>query len=60
LITYDVAAGKYTDHGLIVLENGEPATAAQGLAVAPDGSAYTMVYVTRDGKRTIELISFKP
>lgn len=60
LITYDVTTGKYTDHGLIVLSNNEPATAAQSLAVAPDGTAYTMVYVTRGGKRNIELISFKP
>jgi len=60
LITYDVTTGKYTDNGLIVLENGDPATAAQSLAVAPDGTAYTMVYVSRGGKRNIELISFKP
>src|SRR5262249_9064302 len=57
LVTYDVTTGKYNDHGLIVLENGDPATAAQGLAVAADGTAYTMVYVTREGKRNIELIS---
>jgi hypothetical protein len=60
LVTYDLATGKYTDHGLIVLENGDPATAAQSLAVAPDGTVYTMVYVRREGKRGIELISFKP
>ncbi|HTH53414.1 MAG TPA: hypothetical protein VL495_05660 [Edaphobacter sp.] len=60
LITYDVTTGRYTDHGLIVLEDGSPATAAQSLAVAPDGTVYTMVYVPRNGRRIIELISFKP
>jgi hypothetical protein len=60
LITYDVTTGQYRDHGLIVLENGEPASAAQSLAVAPDGTVYSMVYVPRKGNRIIELISFRP
>ena len=60
LITYDLATHTYTDHGAVVLENGDPASAPQSLAVAQDGTVYTMVYVTRHGYRGIELISFHP
>jgi len=60
LVTYDTANGKYVDHGLIMLDNGTPSTAPQGIAIAADGTVYTMVYVTRDGKRNIELISLHP
>lgn len=60
LITYDIATAKYVDHGQIVLDNGDPATAPQSLAVAPDGTVYTICYVARNGKKGIELISFHP
>ncbi|HZY62162.1 MAG TPA: hypothetical protein VFE38_06505 [Edaphobacter sp.] len=60
LITYDISAGKYVDHGQIILDNGDPATAPQSLAVAPDGTVYTLCYVVRNGKKGIELISFHP
>jgi hypothetical protein len=60
LITYDVSTAKYADHGQIMLDNGEAATAPQSLAVAPDGTVYTLCYVARNGKRGIELISFHP
>lgn len=60
LITYDIATAKYVDHGQIVLDNGDPATAPQSLAVAPDGTVYTLCYVARNGKKGIELISFRP
>jgi hypothetical protein len=60
LITYDVSTAKYTDHGQIMLDNGDAATAPQSLAVAPDGTVYTLCYVARNGKKSIELISFHP
>jgi hypothetical protein len=60
LITYDISTAKYTDHGQIVLDNGDPATAPQSLAVAPDGTVYTLCYVARNGKKGIELIRFHP
>ncbi len=60
LITYDIATMKYVDHGQIMLDNGDPATAPQSLAVAPDGTVYTLCYVARNGKKGIELISFHP
>ncbi len=60
LITCDTANGKYTDHGLIVLDNGDPASAPQSIAVADDGTVYSLGYVARNGKRGIELFSFQP
>lgn len=60
LITYDISTGKYMDHGQIVLDNGDPATAPQSLAVAPDGTVYSLCYVVRNGKSGIDLISFHP
>lgn len=60
LITYDTANDQYTDHGLIMLDNGSPATAPQSIAVAADGTVYTTCYVVRNGKRGIDLISFHP
>jgi hypothetical protein len=60
LITYDISTAKYVDHGQIMLDNGDPATAPQSLAVAPDGTVYTLCYVARNGKKGIELINFHP
>ncbi len=60
LITYDISNGKYVDHGRIVLDNGDPASAPQSLAIGLDGTVYTLSYVVRNGKSGIELISFHP
>lgn len=60
LITYDTANNQYTDHGLIMLDNGDPASAPQSIAVAADGTVYSLGYVARNGKRGIELFSVKP
>ena len=59
-ITYDLTSGKYTDHGALVLEDGQHVAAPQSIAVGKDGSVYTLSYVTRNGKRGIELIGFHP
>jgi len=60
LITYDLKTKKYTDHGLLVLDDGSPVSAPQSIALGADGTVYTLSYVKRDGKRIIELISAKP
>jgi hypothetical protein len=60
LITYDIASGKYVDHGRIVLEDGQPISTPQSLELGRDGTLYTLAYVVRDGKRGIELVSFHP
>jgi hypothetical protein len=60
LVTYDLSSGKYVDHGEVDLEDGKPASAPQSIALGDDGTVYTLSYVTRGGKRGIELISFHP
>jgi hypothetical protein len=60
LITYDTANNNYTDHGLVMLDTGSPASAPQSIAIASDGTVYSLGYVTRNGKRGIELFSFHP
>jgi len=59
-VTYDLTTKKYVDHGQLVLEDGTPVAAPQSIAVGLDGTVYTISYVPRNGKRTIELISFHP
>jgi hypothetical protein len=62
LITYDIANGKYVDHGQIDLENdnGEPAGFSQSLAVGQDGTVYALSSFVQGGKRRTDLISFHP
>ena len=60
LITYDIPGSKYTDHGPIFLENGERPAYVNSIAVAKDGTVYTMSRVTRNGKVLTDLISVKP
>lgn len=60
LITYDIAKARYEDHGLIVLDNDEPAGAEQALALGHDGTIYTLTEIHRDGRQEMDLISFHP
>jgi hypothetical protein len=58
LVTYDITAGKYTDHGAVFLENGERPTYVNSIAIGKDGTVYTMARIS-SSPRT-ELISFRP
>lgn len=60
LVTYNVSDGKYEDHGEILLDNGDPADGEQALIIGKDGTLYSLTHVMRDGKRGIDLISFRP
>lgn len=60
LITYNIATGKYFDHGEIVLDNGKPAGDEQAIVIGHDGTIYTLTQLRRDGRRVIDLISFHP
>lgn len=60
LITYDIARKKYQDHGQIMLDDGEPAGDEQALVLGHDGTIYTLTDMHRNGKRKMDLISFKP
>lgn len=60
LITYDIATGKYMDHGEIVLDSGKPAGDEQAIVLGHDGTIYTLTQIQRDGRLVMDLISFHP
>jgi hypothetical protein len=59
LVTYDIAAGKYTDHGAIFLEDGERPAYVNSIAVGKDGTVYTLCRITRAGRTRTDLISIR-
>ena len=50
LVTYDISAGKYTDHGPIFFEDGQRPYYVNSLAVGKDGSVYTLSRITENGQ----------
>jgi hypothetical protein len=59
LVTYNIPAGKYTDHGPIFFENGERPYYVNSLAVGKDGSVYTLSRITENGHTRTDLISIR-
>jgi hypothetical protein len=60
LVTYDIPAKKYTDHGPVFYENGDRPLYVNSLAVGKDGTVYTLARITVDGKTRTDLIGFRP
>lgn len=56
LITFDIASGKYTDHGPIFFRNGQRPAYVNSIAVGKDGSVYTLARVTEAGNTRTDLI----
>lgn len=46
LVTYDVPAGRYTDHGPVFMENGERPTHVNSIAIGKDGAVYTLANIS--------------
>ncbi|MCX5646360.1 MAG: hypothetical protein NTZ17_17020 [Phycisphaerae bacterium] len=57
LVTYNIPAGKYTDHGPIFFEDGQRPYYVNSLAVGKDGSVYTLSRITENGWTRTDLIS---
>jgi hypothetical protein len=57
LVTYDIPAAKYTDHGPIFFENGTRPLYVNSLAVGLDGTVYFLSRVTQNGKTRTDLCS---
>ncbi len=57
LVTYDIPAGKYTDHGPIFFENGDRPAYVNSIAVGKDGTVYTLSRITENGRTRTDLIS---
>jgi hypothetical protein len=60
LVTYDIPAGKYTDHGPIFFADGQRPAYVNSIAVGKDGTVYTLSRITQDGRTRTDLISIRP
>ncbi|MGH9325086.1 MAG: hypothetical protein ACRD2B_00140 [Terriglobia bacterium] len=64
-VTYDITAGRRTDHGVLELPDGKRSFFAQSIAIGKNGTIYTISKVatskpTGNGKRfRIDLLSFR-
>ena len=59
LVTYDIPAGKYTDHGPIFFEDGRRPYYVNAIAVGKDGTVYTLSRVTGGEHPKTDLISIR-
>ena len=59
LVTYDIPAAKYQDHGAVLLADGQRPAGVQSIAVAKDGSVYSLATFSRTGHRTSDLIHIR-
>jgi len=59
LITYDIPARKYTDHGPIFYEDGRRPYYVNSIAVGKDGTVYTLARVTDSKPPKSDLISIR-
>lgn len=59
LVTYHIPSGTYNDHGPIFYENGDRPLYVNSIAVAADGTIYTLARIERNGRTVTDLISIK-
>jgi hypothetical protein len=60
LITYDIPAGKYTDHGAIFFENGDRPAYVNSIAIGKDGTVYSLSRIRDGGTVRTDLFSAGP
>lgn len=60
LVTYDIGARAYADHGPVFLENGDRPSHVNSIAVGNDGTVYTLARVTLGGRTRTDLIAIPP
>jgi hypothetical protein len=59
LITYDIPAGKYADHGPIFFEDGQRPSYVNSIAIGKDGAVYTLARIPEGGRVRTDLISIR-
>jgi len=59
LITYDIRAQKYTDHGPIFFANGDRPLYVNSIAVGKDGTVYFLSRITENARTRTDLVSVK-
>ena len=57
LITYDIPAARYTDHGAIFFQNGQRPLYVNSIAVGLDGTVYFLSRITEGGTTRTDLVS---
>lgn len=57
LVTYDIPAGKYTDHGPIFFADGQRPSYVNSAAVGKDGTVYALSRITEKDRTRTDLIS---
>jgi len=60
LVTYDIQAAKYRDHGAIYLPDGQSPTLVHSIAIARDGAVYALASFRRNGRSLTDLIRVRP
>jgi len=60
LITWDIPAGRYTDHGPIFYEDGERPAYVNSIAVGQDGTVYTLARVREGDSVRADLVRIPP
>jgi hypothetical protein len=60
LVTYDIATSKYRDHGAIFYGDGQRPLYVNSIAVAKDGTVYTLARITENGKTRTDLVQVPP
>ena len=60
LVTYDVVTRTSTDHGPVFYEDGGRPTSVNSIAVARDGTVYTIARIPEGDSFRVDLIAFKP
>ncbi len=59
LVTYDIPADKYTDHGPIFFEDGQRPSYVNSIAIGKDGTVYTLARIQENGRVRTDLISIR-
>jgi len=57
LITYDIPAARYIDHGPVFFADGQRPSYVNSIAVGKDGTVYALSRVTANGQTRTDLIS---
>lgn len=60
LVTYHIPTGTYRDHGPLFYDDGSRVTGSQSIAVAADGTVYTLADFEYNGKEISDLVQILP
>lgn len=56
LITYDIISNQYKDHGAVFYKNGDRPLYVNSIAVAKDGTVYTLARIKENGTTRTDLV----